>query len=144
MNDITMFRGRWAKLGNYSPCLVFYGSHAYQSVEHAYQAQKSLDPAVREMIRHAASPAVAKQLARKVVLRPDWDDVKVDLMRGLLREKFAQEPERAVLISTGDALLVEGNWWGDVFWGQCPLGNGLNMLGRLLMETRAELLAEPR
>lgn len=139
---ITCFRGKWAKLGNYSPCLVFYDGHAYNSVEHAYQAQKSLDPAIQKMIRDAATPAQAKKLARSVKIREDWDEVKVPLMRELLKEKFAQEPERSTLLSTGDEELVEGNWWHDRFWGQCPIGNGLNWLGKLLMEIRVDLKTE--
>jgi|ERR1041384_52886 ribA/ribD-fused uncharacterized protein len=134
---ITAFRGRWTKLGNYSSCVVFYHGHAYQSVEHAYQAQKSLDPAIQKMIRDQPTPATAKKLARTVALRPDWDAVKIPLMRTLLLEKFSQEPERSVLLSTGDEELIEGNWWHDTFWGQCPLGTGENWLGRLLMEVRA-------
>ncbi len=136
---IIAFRGRWTKLGNYSLGVVFYNGHAYQSVEHAYQAQKSLDPAIQKMIRDQPTPATAKKLARSVVLRPDWDDVKLTIMLDLLREKFSQEPERSILIATGAEDLVEGNWWHDRFWGQCPVGNGENWLGRLLMKVRGEL-----
>ncbi len=140
---ILAFRGRWTKLGNYSSCVVFYEGHAYQSVEHAYQAQKSLDPGIQKMIRDQPTPATAKRVARQVLLRPDWDDVKLALMRDLLREKFSQEPERSILLSTGSRLLVEGNWWHDCFWGQCPVGTGENWLGRLLMDVRTELMAGP-
>lgn len=136
---ITAFRGRWTKLGNYSSCVVFYNGHAYQSVEHAYQAQKTLGLTDQKKIRDSPTPATAKKLARKKPLRPDWDSVKVSIMRELLREKFSQEPERSILLSTGVAELVEGNWWKDTFWGQCPVGNGENWLGRLLMEVRTEL-----
>jgi ribA/ribD-fused uncharacterized protein len=136
---ITAFRGRWTKLGNYSLGVVFYKGHAYQSVEHAYQAQKSLDPAIQKMIRDQPTPATAKKIARSVVLRPDWEVVKLPIMLDLLREKFSQEPERSILIATADEDLVEGNWWNDRFWGQCPVGNGENWLGRLLMKVRAEI-----
>lgn len=112
---ISAFRGRWTKLGNYSSCVVFFEGHAYQSVE------------------------LAKKLARTVPLRADWDTIKIHVMRTLLREKFSQEPERSILLATGSEELVEGNWWHDRFWGQCPLGTGENWLGRLLMEVRAEL-----
>ena len=67
------------------------------------------------------------------------EDIKIPLMRSLLREKFVQEPERSILLATGDEELIEGNWWHDTFWGQCPLGTGENWLGRLLMEVRADL-----
>ena len=147
---ITSFRGRWAKLGNYSPCLVFYDGHAYQSVQHAYQAQKSNDPAIQKMIRDATGPAAAKKVARAVQLRQGWDNIKGPLMLDLLREKFVQEPERSILLSTGEEELVEGNWWHDNYWGDCRCGVrpacnavGENMLGKLLMQVREELRANP-
>jgi ribA/ribD-fused uncharacterized protein len=138
---INSFRGRWTKLGNYSSCVIFYQGHAYQSVEHAYQAQKSDDPAIQKAIRDCATPAVAKKLARSVPLRKDWEDIKVDLMRDLLHSKFCQEPERSILLDTGNQLLVEGNWWHDNIWGECGCPKcvnipGQNLLGNLLMFTR--------
>ncbi len=139
MEPITAFRGRWAKLSNYSPCLIFYMGHAYNSVEHAYQAQKTLDPKLQKIVRDQPTPAQSKKFARAMPLRADWDNVKITIMRELLQEKFTQEPEKSVLLSTDHAPLIEGNWWNDTFWGQCPLGNGKNWLGLLLMQTRAEL-----
>lgn len=136
---IACFQGPWAKLSNYSPCHVFYGGHSYQSVEHAYQAQKVVDERHRHEIANAGSPAKAKRLARTLPLREDWEEMKDQIMLDLLREKFAQEPERSILLSTGDAELIEGNWWGDRYWGQCPLGTGENKLGKLLMRVRSEL-----
>ena len=115
----------------------------YPSTEHAYQAAKFLNEEHQQEIRNAATANVSKKIARRLekagYRRKDWDDVKVDVMRGLLREKFSQEPEQEVLLKTGDEELVEGNWLGDTFWGQCPVGTGENWLGRLLMELRDEL-----
>lgn len=141
---INTFRGKWTKLGNYSSCVVFFHGHAYQSVEHAFQAQKSTDPAIQKMVRDQPTPATAKKLARSVLLRPDWDAVKVPVMRELLHEKFAQEPERSILLSTGEEELIEGNWWHDNFWGDCDCEKcisipGQNWLGKLLMEVRSAL-----
>lgn len=136
---ITAFRGRWAKLSNYSLCTIFYAGHAHTSIEHAYQAQKTTDPGLQKMIRECATPALAKRVARAVTLRPDWEAIKDGIMLDLLREKFAYEPERSILLSTGDEELVEGNWWGDRYWGQDPIGHGKNMLGKLLMQVRDEL-----
>lgn len=140
---IDAFRGKWSRLGNYSPCLIFFDGHAYMTVEHAYQTHKSIEPKIQQLIRNQPTPNAAKRLARKVDLRTDWEEFKVPLMRTLLREKFASEPERSILLSTGDHELVEGNWWNDRFWGQCPVGNGENWLGRLLMEIRSELRSSP-
>lgn len=146
MTRIDTFRGRWTRLGNYSYCTVFYKGHAYPTTEHAYQAQKTLNKDLQRVIRHATGPAQAKHLARNLELRPDWEQVKDGIMLDLLREKFSQEPEKWVLLATGQAELVEGNWWHDNYWGDCTCGKkvsceapGKNMLGKLLMQVRAEL-----
>jgi ribA/ribD-fused uncharacterized protein len=82
----------------------------------------------------------SKKLGKRVELRPDWEDVKIDIMRQVLKSKFTQNPElKAQLIATGDAELIEGNNWNDRFWGVCR-GKGQNHLGKLLMEVRAELM----
>jgi ribA/ribD-fused uncharacterized protein len=136
---ITEFSGRWTYLSNFALCSVWFEGHMYGSVEHAYQAAKTLGEDQRRRIRHLPTPNQAKKAGRWVTLRPDWKDVKVPIMKRLLQEKFAQEPGRTILLSTEGAKLIEGNWWGDQFWGQSPLGCGQNMLGTLLMEVRAEL-----
>lgn len=136
---IESFRGQWTRLSNYSLVSVWFEGHIYSSVEHAYQAAKTLDEDARRVIRSAATPNIAKKLGRKVKIRGDWELVKLKIMEELLREKFAQLPERSVLESTGYKDLIEGNWWGDTFWGQCPVGNGENHLGLLLMKIRTEM-----
>ena len=65
-----------------------------------------------------------------------------------LRLKFRQNPRlRECLLSTQDAVLVEGNTWHDNYWGNCRCRKcrrhkGLNRLGRLLMQVRAEIGAK--
>ena len=70
-------------------------------------------------------------------MRPDWDQVKVSVMLGLLRMKFADAGLRNMLLSTGNQELIEDNDWFDTFWGVCN-GVGENQLGKLLMQVRAE------
>jgi ribA/ribD-fused uncharacterized protein len=71
--------------------------------------------------------------------RPDWEDVKVGIMWQLLTDKFIRhENLRRQLLATGDEELVEGNTWGDRFWGVCD-GEGRNMLGVLLMRVRSAM-----
>lgn len=78
---------------------------------------------------------------RKKKLRADWEAVKLDIMRKALRAKFTQHEElRAVLISTGDADIIE-HTANDSFWGDGGDGTGRKMLGQLLMELREELKA---
>ena len=123
-------------LSNFHPAPVTLDDEIYPTVEHAYQAAKTLDRAERIQIRYAPNPAIAKRLGKRVRIRPDWDQVKVDMMRSLLEQKFKNPELRHLLLMTKDAELVEGNWWGDTFWGVCD-GKGANMLGKLLMNIRA-------
>ena len=84
----------------------------------------------------------AKRLGRRVRLRSDWEQVKYDVMLDVVRAKFNQHPDLAQkLLATGDEELVEGNDWGDTYWGVCN-GRGKNMLGKILMRVRAELRGE--
>lgn len=126
---------------NFSPASVVFDGVEYPTVEHAYQAAKTTDVGDRLWVRAAERPGDAKRRGRRVILRSDWDAVKIEVMRDLLRQKFAVPERRAALMETGDEPLVEGNTWHDEFWGVCSCpqhGQGQNWLGRLLMEIRAE------
>lgn len=144
MPDITGFNGPNRFLSNFWPGMIEFEGLEYPSVEHAYQAAKSTDNNVRESIRKIIFPGEAKKMGASVVLRPDWDDVKLSIMRTLLRKKFYNPELKSMLLATGDANLVEGNYWHDNFWGSCTClgcGNvGMNHLGKLLMETRQNLV----
>ena len=73
--------------------------------------------------------------------REGWDSEKVAVMMSVVREKFRQHPDlAAMLLATGNELLVERNSWGDRFWGTDVDGEGENMLGKILMRVRDELL----
>lgn len=135
---ITSFTGYYRFLSNfwYSPVMV--DGVAYPTVEHAYQAAKRDDPEYKEWIRSALKPGEAKKRGKNKQ-GPDWPTKSLSVMLSLLRQKFEEADERAYLLSTGDAELIEGNTWGDTFWGQCPLGVGENNLGKLLMQVREEL-----
>ena len=147
---IREFRGEYRWLSNFWPAKVVYGQLPYPSVEHAYQAAKCAD--IRDRVKFLYGTAgEAKRLGRRVKMRADWVDYKLGVMEGLLRQKFAAGTELASwLEATGSAELVEGNYWHDNFWGVCTcLGctrtaanrqlEGLNHLGKLLMEIRHEL-----
>lgn len=131
-------------LSNFSWVEVGYRGVKYPSVEHAFQAAKTLILAERELIRACRTPHAAKRLGGPkakggiVTLRHDWDKIKLDIMLYLLRQKFSKPELKAKLLATGDQELVEGNKWHDTFWGVCN-GIGSNHLGRLLMQVRSEL-----
>lgn len=142
MEAVRAFRGKHEFLSNFYPSKVVLDGEEYQTVEAAFQAAKTFSLLSRNEIRKAKTPGQAKKIGRRVVLRPDWESVKIDVMRLLLSQKFVQGSELADrLIETGDAELVEGNSWHDTFWGVCD-GVGENHLGRLLMEVRLSLRSD--
>jgi predicted NAD-dependent protein-ADP-ribosyltransferase YbiA (DUF1768 family) len=99
---------------------------------------KTTDPGLRLEISKM-NPYESKRFAKTMEIRPDWNDVKDKVMVYGLKQKFAPGSQLAKqLIATGSANLVEGNYWGDVYWGVCN-GKGLNKLGNMLMEIRASL-----
>lgn len=137
---IARFRGEHGFLSNFHPASVELDGAVYPSVEHAYQAAKSLDPRVRERIRATSTPGEAKRMGGAADLRADWERMKISIMTGLLRRKFAHPALARRLLGTGEAALVEGNQHGDVFWGTVN-GRGRNELGKGLMRVREELRA---
>jgi ribA/ribD-fused uncharacterized protein len=122
-------------LSNFHPAPVRLDRVEYPTVEHAYQAAKTLDETERQHVRSASTPDEAKKRGRRVTVRPDWEQIKVSVMRDLLRQKFSDAVLRDRLLGTAPLILFEGNTWGDRFWGVCD-GEGQNWLGRLLMEIR--------
>jgi ribA/ribD-fused uncharacterized protein len=114
---------------------------SWPTVEHCFQAQKFPGMAYEEEIRLAKSPMIAKRLgrSRKQPLRADWESVKDTVMREAVLAKFTQHEDlRAILLATGDAVLVE-HTANDSYWGDGGDGSGKNRLGQILMSVRDEL-----
>jgi ribA/ribD-fused uncharacterized protein len=136
---ITDFRGPWRWLSNFHMAPVHFEGTTYPSNEHAYQAAKTRDQSQREEILLAPNCYRAKKLGQRVDLRDDWEDIKQWVMLAINREKYLRHRSvRARLLATGNRLLIEGNTWGDTYWGVCG-GEGRNVLGKILMQVRAEL-----
>lgn len=132
-------------LSNFSSFSVQWRGHRYPTSEHVYHVEKfrNYRGDIADMIAFAPSAHEAFKIAErhKADRRPDWDEIKVEVMREILRAKAMQhEYVRRKLLATGDRELVE-NSWRDDFWGWGPNRNGQNMLGKLWMEVRAELRA---
>ncbi len=138
MDKINSFRGEHYYLSNFFSVPVTYNGLTYLNNEAAFQAQKCVSKDDRKLFT-IMNPSEAKKAGRRVKLRPDWEQVKVDVMRGVVEAKFSQNRDLAEkLVQTGDALLEEGNTWGDRIWGTVN-GVGQNLLGNILMDTRAML-----
>jgi ribA/ribD-fused uncharacterized protein len=136
---IQGFTGEFRFLSNFYPAEVKVGNIVFPTSEHAFQALKSLNR--EDWVRFAAlpTPGKAKREGRKLPLRPNWDCVRIPVMRLVLHRKFQHPELREALLMTHPMELEETNTWGDTFWGVCD-GVGENWLGKLLMELREELL----
>lgn len=139
IDGIFGFDGDHRFLSNFYPSIVEYNGMHFATVEHAYQAAKTLNPIQQREIQVALTPSRAKTLGRYVHMRHDWDDVKVQTMEVLLRKKFIGYHDLSLrLYQTGDKYLEETNTWNDIFWGVCN-GKGQNVLGNLLMKIRKDV-----
>ena len=133
---ITKFQNTF--LSNFAPAQIEYEGIVYPSNEHFYQAMKTTDIAKREQIAKAPNAAAAKRMGKNL-RRPNWDLIKDKVMMFGLKQKFAPgSPLAEKLIQTGNAVLIEGNTWGDTYWGMVA-GQGENRLGKMLMQIRDEL-----
>jgi ribA/ribD-fused uncharacterized protein len=142
---ITTFDGEFRFLSNFFPVPggVMLDGQNFPTVEHAYQASKTVNESQRRSIQSAPRPGIAKAMGRQVTIRDGWGpEMKLESMENLLRQKFSVEPLRTMLLRTDDLPLAEGNDWGDTFWGIFK-GRGENHLGKLLMKIRDELRAVP-
>lgn len=135
---IDSFRGKYRFLSNFYESPIKLGSLVFPTAEHAFQAMKCTTWDETKKFAEIVTPMDAKLAGQKVNLRSNWDTVKTDVMKNILWIKFQDESLRKKLLATTPEELVEGNTWGDTFWGICD-GVGENHLGRLLMEVRNEL-----
>lgn len=134
---ISPFVGEYEYLSNFYEAPLAYKGVMYLSSESAYQAHKFTE---NHKDFSWLTPMKAKKLARKREVREDWEEVKYQIMLEIVREKFTQNWHlQNKLIETGDVLLVEGNYWGDTYWGVCN-GEGTNYLGKILMQVREEAI----
>lgn len=147
LRKISGFNGEYEFLSNFYPCRVTFYHMEFPSAENAFQAAKHANLAEREKFT-TLTPRQAKQLGKRVPLRPDWEGRKRAVMHNILIHKFDENPELLTkLMDTGATVLIETNTWHDNYWGdcQCPKCAGIrgqNHLGRILMRLRADYFLE--
>lgn len=140
---IDRFEGSFRWLSNFYPCDVPYEDMIYPSAEHAFVAAKTLNQELRIKIQDIETPGWAKAFGRKLVLREDWESIRINEMRKIVTAKFNYNPWLMnKLLDTAPHELIEGNYWNDRFWGKDLAGYGENNLGKILMEIRNVRLAE--
>lgn len=142
---IDSFSYEYCFLSNFYQTSIYYHKRFWTSVEHAFQASKTLDFEEQEAIRHCQTCKLAKQFGRTIKLRSNWERVKLDIMFEIIYRKFYDNQwEMQRLIDTRGKRLVEGNIWHDNFWGHCMCPKCQpkykhNHLGRTLMKVRREI-----
>ncbi|WP_234265660.1 NADAR family protein [Hydrogenophaga sp. NFH-34] len=141
-HSVYFYEQDYYVLSNFSAFTLMWKGRRFDTSEAAYHWEKFPHlPHVQESILAAPSAHDAFKIAEGHghVKRSNWDELKVGIMREILRQKVLQHTYvRRKLLSTGGRTLVEDSW-RDGFWGWGEDGLGLNMLGRLWMEIRAEL-----
>src|SRR5919199_3707311 len=129
---------------NFSPHPIEIEGSYWQTVEHYYQSQKFLgteDEGLIQVIRDAETPVEAAALGRDCTrkLRLDWEQVKAQVMwQGVLTKFLTHSDIQAILLDTGDELLVEDSPT-DYYWGCGQDKTGQNQLGKTLMNVRQEI-----
>jgi len=141
-------RDKYGCFSNFSRHSVWYENYTWPTTEHYFQAQKYAGlpgPAIERYnaIRIALTPRIAADLGRdrSIPMRSDWEQVKDDVMRQCVLQKFQTHRDiREILLGTYDEELIEDSPW-DSYWGIGSNGDGKNILGKILMETRKYLSA---
>ncbi len=137
---------RW--LSNMTYIDIEYGKLVFPSTENFYQAMKydvshKFDGVTNtRKYLTTVKPTEAKAFSRKhKMTNLLFEEKKLEIMLYAQRKKYNQEPFKSKLLATSDALLEEGNWWGDKFWGvDIKTREGENNLGKIIMKVRGELL----
>jgi ribA/ribD-fused uncharacterized protein len=143
-NDKEGFCGEFEFLSNFSPSPVEYKGHIYPSIEVAFQSAKcynEVDAGLFKKFKTHFDSGKAKRLGRQINLRPDWENIKLDIMFDLLCKKFQIPSLRQQLLTTGDMEITEFNQWHDITFGVCTCNRcskkeAKNILGKMLMEIR--------
>ena len=141
---IREFRGQYYFLSNFFNAPVTYQGVSYKNNEAAFQSVKLENIKDREAFSNL-DPSSAKHLGRKVNLRADWENIKLNVMYDIVKAKFSQnEKLKQLHLATGDKELIEGNTWhdntyGNCFCPKCQNKKGINHLGKILMQVRSEL-----
>lgn len=134
-------------LSTFYPDHVIYMGRVWPTAEHAYQAAKTDDERIKEIIRDAPSPAYAKKIGSTMLLKTsiyDWNKVRVYVMKEIIKSKITGNHKlKSWLLHPSNfhkEIIHEAPW--DPFWGDGPDGKGQNMLGKIYMELRTELVAK--
>lgn len=138
---VKSFRDEYMFLSNFFLTEVQFEGLTYKNSEAAFQSAKTLDMGKRKQFQ-SMNPLQAKRAGKKVELREDWEEVKNQIMYQICKDKFERNfVIRDKLIELEGVELIEGNNYGDTYWGVSD-GIGENHLGKILMRVRDELIEQ--
>jgi len=141
--QILFYEQEFYVFSNFSSFKLEWKGEDWMTSEHAYHSEKFDDPELLKQLRDARSAHDAMVLAHanKSKRRKDWDEIKLDIMKEILRAKVDQHPYvKKKLLESGDKELIE-NSWRDDYWGWGLNKDGANHLGKLWMEVRNDVRA---
>lgn len=139
---IRDFRGEHSFLSNFAECFIWLRGVLYHSVEAAFQSEKNPSAEWKKFCSDNKRNSVAaiRAAGRMIKLRSDWHNVKDAVMEYCVKQKFKQEPFRSKLLDIpNDCFIVEGNTWGDTYWGADLRMGGRNKLGNMIMQLKATM-----
>lgn len=134
--------GPYGCLSNFSKDPITVSGIHYQTSEHYFQSEKFLDEKNKMDVINCSTPHLCAETGRDKTrpLRDDWELVKNHVMYEALRLKVEQNPiVKATLLSTKDEEIIEDSPI-DYYWGCGRDGSGVNMLGKLWMKLREDLV----
>lgn len=144
-DPVFFYEHEFYVFSNFSSFALEWKGKLWPTSEHAYHAEKFGDEETKETIRamRSAHDAFKFAEANRNKRRADWNDVKLGIMKDILREKVNQHPYvKKKLLESGERPLIEDSWRDDE-WGWGPNKDGKNLLGKLWMEIRDEFRGNP-
>ena len=131
---------------NFSSFKVEWNGYIYSTLEEAYQAASFMgsDEEIVERIKKSFSAHEAQKIAyeNKDKRRPDWDDIKLDVMEELVRLKVEQNPYVKKKLLQTKNFLIEEDSPKDSYWGCGQNRDGMNFLGKIWMKVRKDIMEE--
>lgn len=143
-DQIFFYEHEFYVFSNFSSFQLEWKGEVWMTSEHAYHSEKFEDPEILNQLRRTRSAHDAMKLAyaNRDKYRSNWDEIKLNVMKDILRAKVAQHPYvKKKLLETGGKELIEDSW-RDSYWGWGPNKDGENHMGKLWMEIRDEVRAQ--
>lgn len=81
MKTIDRFRGKYAFLSNFYPCVVLIGQHRFESSEHAYQAYKASSLQSFRYVASSSNAKEAKKRGSEILCVSNWEYIKLPIMQ---------------------------------------------------------------